>query len=85
MKLKYGKVKLHLLRLVTCMIKSRKQFCKWAIKFGSLPLLLKKELEKEMIVKAKQYCRREGFGQDEFVITMIKPEDIHFSFIVSLK
>lgn len=67
------------------MFKDKKQFCRFAVKFNSLPLKVKQGLEQEFIIKAKQYCRREGFTPDEVVITMVKGDDISFSFIATLK
>ena len=67
------------------MFKNRKQFCRFAIKFNSLPLTIRQDLEKEFIIKAKQYCRREELGSDEVVITMIKADQIPFSFIATSK
>lgn len=64
---------------------NKKQFCKFAVRFNSLPLKVRQDLEKEFIIKAKQYCQREGLKPDEVVITMIKADQIPFSFIVNAK
>lgn len=67
------------------MFKNKKQFCRWSLKYNTLPLKLKNELEKEFVVKAKQYCIRNGLKLDECVVTAVKASEISFSFIVILK
>ena len=67
------------------MLKNKKQFCRWTLKFNTLPLKLRNDLEKEFIVKAKQYCVRIGLNPDECVINAIKANEIPFSFIVIAK
>ena len=67
------------------MLRDKKQFCRFAVKFGSLPLKIRQDLEKEFVTKAKQYCRREGLDPNECIITMVKADSIPFSFIVTLK
>ena len=55
------------------------------VKYNNLPIKLRKDLEQQFIVKANQYCQREGLKPDDYVITMLKAENIPFSFIMTLK
>jgi len=63
----------------------KKQFCRWSIKFNQLPLKLIKDLEGQFVIKARQYCRRMSLNPDDVVITMVKGDNISFSFVVTAK
>lgn len=65
------------------MFKNQRQFCKWSLKYNTLPSKVRVELEKEFIKRASQNCIAQGLKQDEFVITRIEVADIPFSFVVS--
>ena len=67
------------------MLKQRKEFCKWIVKYGALSLAVRKLLEQEFAIKAKQFGMRQGLKPDEFVVTMVKCNAINFSFVITLK
>lgn len=54
------------------------------MKYDTLPAKLRKDIESELIKNANYYCFRNGLKTGEFVITMIRPENIKFSFVATL-
>jgi hypothetical protein len=84
MVLQCGRVELLAHDLVISILKNNRQFCRWFTKFESLPLKLKKDIESELIKSANYYCVRNGLSAGEFVITMIRSENLRFSFVVTL-